>query len=120
MEDFTRESYLGEEGTALLERSCDVPLFCDLDIVIPGLGPSLHDRDCSNLDFKNKEWNSLLFQWLSQAGVINMVVGGDGISYLVEEDTFALEIDFHHAKCAGPSDIHKKAGSPGAHNPIIR
>jgi len=82
-QDFAGDADLAQPVAALLERDRHVAVRRDLDIPVGGFGPGLHDGDGVDLHIQHEQRDALAFEFLGQAGVVDVVVRGQRVANLV-------------------------------------
>jgi hypothetical protein len=119
MHDLSGNSHLAKDLTALLERDDDVALSGNLDVMVAWFRPNLHEWDCVNLNIEDEKGNALPFQFLGQAGMVRVIVGGKCVADFVEGRAHPLEVRLHRSEGARPADINQQPRRARAHNPIV-
>jgi hypothetical protein len=119
MHDLSGNSHLAKDLTALLERDDDVALSGNLDVMVAWFRPNLHEWDCVNLNIEDEKGNALPFQFLGQAGMVRVIVGGKCVADFVEGRAHPLEVRLHRSEGAGPADINQQPRRARAYNPIV-
>jgi len=119
MQDFSRNSDLTEQLAAPFERDDDVAIPRNIDVVVPWLGPSLHDWDGFNLDVEYEKGNAFSLQFLGKTRVVNVIVGGKCVADLAQGYPLPLEVGLHSPEGPGPANVDEQAISACAYNPVV-
>lgn len=119
VQDFSGNSQPGEERAALRKRNGDVAMLGNVDIIVPRLGPGLHDGDGANLHVEDEQGHAFPLHLLCKPGMVDVIVGGERVANLAQGDAHLLEAGLHGPEGARPTDIHQQAGSTLAHHPVV-
>lgn len=119
VQDFSGNSDLAEELAALREGDDNIALACNINVVVPGLCPRLHDWDGVHLDIEYEERNAFPFQFLGKTRMVNVIVRGECVPDLVQGHAHSLEVRLHGSKGAGPADIDKQTRSARTDDPVV-
>ena len=119
MQDLSCNTDLAEELAALLEGDDHIAIPGNLDVVIPWLGPGLHDWDSVNLDIEYDEGNAFALQFLGKTCMINVIVSGKGVADLAEGHAHPLEVRLHSSEAPWPANVDEQARSARTYNPVV-